>query len=102
MSWRGDGAVLGADLHADVALGDDVVLDHEVAAAVDVDAGREAAAVARARPLDAVAADDAVPAHLGVVGLDVGLAADAVDADVVDVVHVVVADHEAVDVAVQA
>ena len=35
----GDGTVLGADFHADVAFGDDVVRDHEVAPAVDVDAG---------------------------------------------------------------
>src|SRR6185436_14383912 len=79
---RDDPRVLGPDLQAEVALGDHVPLDHEVAPAVDVDAAREAPAVDRAGARHAVTAAEAVPRHLARVGLDVGLAADEVDADV--------------------
>jgi hypothetical protein len=84
---RVDAGVLGPDLEPEIAFGDDVVLDDDVPAAVDVDPGAEAAAVARARARDGVAVDDAVPCHLAEIRLDRRLAADQVDADVVDVVH---------------
>src|SRR6185369_16388925 len=98
---RLDAGVLRADLEAEVAFGDDVVLDDEVPGAVHVDPAGEAAAVARPRALDAVLAADAVARDLGLVRLDVALAADEVYADVVDVADDVARDREAVDVAVQ-
>jgi hypothetical protein len=98
----GDGAaVLRSDLDPEVALGDGVVLDDDVAAAVDVDAAGEAAPVDGARADDRIAAHEAVARDETRVRLDVGLAADEVDPDVVDVAHDVIRHLEAGDVAVE-
>jgi hypothetical protein len=98
---RDDPRVLRAHFEAEVALGDEIVLHHDGAAAVHVDAAGEAAPVARSRPHHLVAAHDAVARDEVLVGLNVSLAADQIDGDVVHVAHDVVCHLEAVDVAVE-